>query len=108
MTAHVIKQVTIDLPEAPTVVPQPVTLPNLLPDAALIEQIESAFEDIRVGVTFDTPRVYVYSAPPVAHVDSIVIVPPNWYCTEPQTATVVTLDPPPYNGPIKRVLAVLS
>lgn len=94
---------------APGVIPQPVTVPDLTPDASLIEQIKSAFEDIRVGVAFDGGRkIYVYTAPPIAHVDSIVIVPANSFCLTPQTASVVTLDPPPYHGPIKRVLAVLT
>lgn len=94
---------------APGVIPQPVTVPEMTPDAALIEQIEAAFEDIRVGVAFDPHgKVYVYTAPPSVHVGSIVIVPGNSYNPDPQTADVVTLDPPPWHGPIKRVLAVLT
>lgn len=104
-----IRMMHVDQPPAPGVIPQPVTVPDLTPDAALIEEIESAFEDIRVGVAFDSSRrVYVYTAPPITHVHSIVIVPANSFCPDPQIATVVTLDPPPYRGPVKRVLAVLS
>lgn len=102
--------VTVDMPCAPTTDPLPAAPPPALdPDAALVAEVESAFEDIRVGVVFDgTRKVYVYTAPPIAHVHSIVIVPPNAYCPTPQTAVVATLDPPPYSGPVKRVLAVLS
>lgn len=73
-------------------------------------EVEYSFEDedIRVGVKFSSPRVYTYLAPLIVHVNSIVVVPGSWFDPDPQTAEVVTLDPPPYNGPIKRVLAVLS
>lgn len=100
-------------PPAPGVIPQPVTVPDLAPDATadalLALAVDAAFEDIRVGVQFD-PRgkVYAYIAPPTAHVGSIVIVPGNRYNPDPQTVDVVTLDPPPYNGPLARVLAVLT
>ena len=86
------------------------TVPDLaVTDPLLVEQIESAFADLRVGVQFD-PRghVYTYLAPPTAHVGSIVMVPPNSFTPEPQFVDVVTLDPPPYNGPLSRVLAVLT
>lgn len=102
---------TTTMPE-PGVIPQPVLVPmtdDPLTNAYLIEQIESAFADIRVGVRFDSRgKVYAYLAPPIAHVHSIVIVPPSWYCPNPQAVTVVTLDPPPCPGQLKRVMAVLS
>lgn len=93
----------------PGVKPGPSVLPDLAADAVLIEEIESAFADLRVGVQFDLRgHVYTYLAPPTAHVGSIVLVPANSFAPEPQFVDVVTLDPPPYNGPLSRVLAVLT
>lgn len=85
-------------------------LPEMSPDAILLGlAVDQAMEeDIRVGVSFGTRRVYAYLSPPLVHVGSIVIVPPSIMSADPQTADVVTLTPPPYAGPLKRVIAVLS
>jgi hypothetical protein len=112
--------ITTDHAPAPDLLPPPLTVPGrtvpgrTVPDLATVdpaflEQIESAFADLRVGVQFDPGgHVYTYLAPPTAHVGSIVIVPANSFNPDPQTVDVVTLDPPPYGGPLARVLAVLT
>jgi hypothetical protein len=97
----------------PAVLPPPdlvPILPEMSPDAILLGlAVDEAMEsDIRIGVSFGTRRVYCYLSPPLVHVGSIVVVPPSIMSADPQTADVVTLDPPPYAGPVKRVLAVLS
>lgn len=38
----------------------------------------------------------------------LVVVPSSRFNPDPKIADVVTLDPPPYHGPVKRVIAVLS
>jgi hypothetical protein len=85
-------------------------LPEMSPDAILLGlAVDAAMaEDIVIGVTFDTPKIYCYLSPPLVHVGSIVIVPPNIMSADPQTADVVTLEPPYYPGSLRRVLAVLS
>lgn len=95
-----------------TAVPEPGIVPDLMPsmspDALIAAAVEDAFEDVRIGVSFGTRRIYTYTSPPLVHVGSVVIVPPSHFNPDPQVADVVTLDPPPYHGPVKRVLAVLS
>ena len=77
-------------------------------DPLLVAAIEAAFE-VRVGVVFDGGRrLYVYNAPATAHIGSLVLTPANAYRPEPTIATVATLDPPAFNGPVKSVLQVLS
>jgi hypothetical protein len=79
-------------------------------DAAVLKRhgFKSAFE-VRVGVVFEGGRkVYVYTAPATAHVGSLVVTPGNAYRPEPTVATVSTLDPPAFLGPVKSVLEVLS
>jgi hypothetical protein len=98
---------------APTAVPPPdlvPILPDMSPDAILLGlAVDAAMEeDIVIGVSFGTRRIYCYLSPPLVHVGSIVIVPPNIMSAAPQTADVATLDPPYYPGTLRRVLAVLS
>jgi hypothetical protein len=84
------------------------TITPTIVDPVLIQAIESAFE-VRVGVVFEGGRkVYVYTAPATAHVGSLVVTPGNAYRPEPTVATVSTLDPPAFLGPVKSVLEVLS
>lgn len=78
-------------------------------DANLINAVEEIFSARRVGVRFEYGfRTYVYLAPASAHVDSLVLVPANRFKAEPSIATVVTLNPPKYRGPVQSVLEVLS
>jgi len=96
-----------------TPVPLPGIAPDLLPlqspDAILVGlEVDAALEDIRIGVSFGTRKIYCYLCQPLVHVGSLVIVPPSWFDPDPQVADVVTLDPPPYHGPIKHVLGVIS
>jgi len=98
---------------SPLVVPPPdlvPILPNMSPDAILLGlAVDAAMEeDIRIGVSFGTRKIYAYLSPPLVHVGSIVIVPANIMSADPQTADVVTLEPPYYPGALRRILAVLS
>ena len=90
--------------------PAPVRLaPVQAPSAELIEAVEAIFAEQRVGVRFeDGFKLYVYTAPASVHVGSLVLVPANKFKPHPSIATVVTLTPPPYRGPVKAVLEVLS
>lgn len=97
----------------PTATPPPdlvPILPEMSPDAIMLGlAVDAAMEeDIRIGVSFGTRRIYAYLSPPLVHVGSIVIVPPNVMSADPQTADCVTLDPPHYPGSLRRILAVLS
>lgn len=84
-------------------------MPTTVTDIQILEFFENEESDVVVGVQFD-PRgkIYAYLAPKKAHVGSMVLVPGNWYCPDPQLTEVVTMEPPPYTGPLKRVLQVLS
>lgn len=90
--------------------PPPVKVaPVPVADADLISAVEAIFTERRVGVRFDGGfKTYVYSAPSSVHVNSLVLVPGSSFKPEPHIATVVTLNPPKYRGPVKAVLEVLS
>jgi hypothetical protein len=80
-------------------------------DPFLALAVDEVFQVGRIGVQFpDSPagKVYVYEGLPGVAVDSLVLVPANAFRPTPSEAICVTLDPPPYNGPVKQILAVLS